>query len=115
VDQESHNSAGQLVDDKVGVKQTKDKIWLVSFMQYDLGDFDHENLQASAHRKTIQPKSMWTPVAQFAPRCSTTHSSITQHSRKAGHSTDTGNRRGPHLNRDGSSRTALTSIGFVDP
>ena len=27
---------------KVGVKQVDDKIWLVSFMQYDLGFFDHE-------------------------------------------------------------------------
>ena len=27
---------------KVGVKEVDDKIWLVSFMQYDLGFFDHE-------------------------------------------------------------------------
>jgi putative transposase len=27
---------------KVSVKQVSDKIWLVSFMQYDLGYFDHE-------------------------------------------------------------------------
>jgi putative transposase len=27
---------------KVGVKEVEDKIWLVSFMQYDLGYFDHE-------------------------------------------------------------------------
>ena len=27
---------------KVGVKEIEDKIWLVSFMQYDLGFFDHE-------------------------------------------------------------------------
>jgi putative transposase len=27
---------------KVGIKQTEDKIWLVSFMNYDLGYFDHE-------------------------------------------------------------------------
>ena len=26
----------------VGVKEVSDKIWLVSFMQYDLGSFDHE-------------------------------------------------------------------------
>ena len=26
----------------VGVKQVDDKIWLVTFMQYDLGYFDHE-------------------------------------------------------------------------
>ena len=27
---------------KVGINQVDDKIWLVSFMQYDLGFFDHE-------------------------------------------------------------------------
>ena len=26
----------------VGIKQVSDKVWLVSFMQYDLGFFDHE-------------------------------------------------------------------------
>ena len=26
----------------VGIKEVSDKIWLVSFMQYDLGYFDHE-------------------------------------------------------------------------
>jgi hypothetical protein len=26
----------------VGVKEVSDKVWLVSFMQYDLGFFDHE-------------------------------------------------------------------------
>ena len=28
---------------KVGVKQVEEKIWLVSFMQYDLGFFDHQS------------------------------------------------------------------------
>ena len=27
---------------KIGVKQREDRIWLVSFMKYDLGFFDHE-------------------------------------------------------------------------
>ena len=27
---------------KVGVKEVEDKIWLVSYMEYDLGFFDHE-------------------------------------------------------------------------
>lgn len=26
----------------VGIKQVEDRIWLVSFMQYNLGYFDHE-------------------------------------------------------------------------
>ena len=31
-----------LAGQNVGVKQVADRIWLVSFMQYDLGFFDHE-------------------------------------------------------------------------
>ncbi len=27
---------------RVGVKEIEEKIWLVSFMKYDLGFFDHE-------------------------------------------------------------------------
>jgi putative transposase len=34
----SHVFAGQ----KVGIKEVSEKIWLVSFMQYDLGFFDEE-------------------------------------------------------------------------
>jgi putative transposase len=34
----SHVFAGQMV----GIKQVEEKIWLVSFMHYDLGFFDHE-------------------------------------------------------------------------
>ncbi|HEX5283019.1 MAG TPA: hypothetical protein VFW30_02780 [Bryocella sp.] len=34
----SHVFAGQ----KVGIKEIDEKIWLVSFMQYDLGFFDEE-------------------------------------------------------------------------
>jgi putative transposase len=32
---------------KVGVKQTADHIWLVSFMEYDLGYFDDETVDSS--------------------------------------------------------------------
>ena len=31
-----------LAGQNVGIKQVSDKIWLVSFMKYDLGFFDHE-------------------------------------------------------------------------
>jgi putative transposase len=34
----SHVFAGQTV----GIREIEDKIWLVSFMHYDLGFFDHE-------------------------------------------------------------------------
>jgi hypothetical protein len=40
----SHAFAGQ----KVGIKEVSDQIWLVSFMQYDLGFFDHETRIESA-------------------------------------------------------------------
>jgi hypothetical protein len=36
------NISTVLASEKVAVKQVRDKIWLVSFMQYDLGYFDHE-------------------------------------------------------------------------
>jgi hypothetical protein len=32
-----------LAGQNVGVKEISDKIWLVSFMQYDLGFFDHQS------------------------------------------------------------------------
>lgn len=35
----SHVFAGQ----KVGIKEVNDKIWLVSFMNYDIGYFDEES------------------------------------------------------------------------
>jgi len=34
----SHVFAGQ----RVGIREIEEKIWLVSFMHYDLGFFDHE-------------------------------------------------------------------------
>jgi len=65
---------------RVGVKQVEDKIWLVSFMRYDLGFFDHETCRIesaanpfaaklSTHvsgikRYLVQPE--WTPVAMAA-------------------------------------------------
>jgi len=36
--QRPHQAIGQ----KVRVNQVSDKIWLVSFMEYDLGYFDHQ-------------------------------------------------------------------------
>jgi putative transposase len=32
----------RFVAQNVGVKEVSDRIWLVSFMSYDLGFFDHE-------------------------------------------------------------------------
>jgi putative transposase len=41
---------------KVGVKQVSDKIWLVSFMQYDLGYFDHETCRLEPIENPFSPK-----------------------------------------------------------
>ncbi len=38
--------AGQIV----GIKQVSDEIWLVSFMQYDLGYFDRETCRLEPNR-----------------------------------------------------------------
>jgi hypothetical protein len=38
-------SSRQIAGQRVGVKQVEEKIWLVSFMRYDLGFFDHETCQ----------------------------------------------------------------------
>ena len=40
----------------VGVKEVSDKIWLVSFMQYDLGFFDHETGRLATTVNPFEPK-----------------------------------------------------------
>jgi putative transposase len=48
---------------KVGVKQVEEKIWLVSFMQYDLGFFDHETCRIeSAANPFVAKVSPMSPV-----------------------------------------------------
>jgi putative transposase len=54
----SHVFAGQ----KVGIKQVEDKIWLVSFMHYDLGFFDHE-----AGRVECAPNPFGAKVLPMCP------------------------------------------------
>jgi putative transposase len=48
----SHVFAGQ----KVGVKEVSDRIWLVSFMQYDLGFFDHETCRIESAENPFAAK-----------------------------------------------------------
>ena len=36
------NLSGVFAGQNVGIKEISDRIWLVTFMQYDLGFFDHE-------------------------------------------------------------------------
>jgi putative transposase len=40
----------------VGIKEVSDKIWLVSFMQYDLGFFDHETGRLASADNPFAPK-----------------------------------------------------------
>jgi len=40
----------------VGVKQVSDQIWLVSFMHYDLGYFDHETCRLEPIENPFSPK-----------------------------------------------------------
>ena len=41
---------------KVGVKQIEDRIWLVTFMQYDLGFFDHETCRIESAENPFAAK-----------------------------------------------------------
>jgi len=55
--------AGQMV----GVIQVSDKIWLVSFMQYDLGYFDHQHCRLEPidnpfAAKVLPMSPEWTQV-----------------------------------------------------
>jgi len=40
----------------VGIKQVSDKIWLVTFMDYDLGYFDHETCRLEPVNNQFEPK-----------------------------------------------------------
>ena len=40
----------------VGVKEISEKIWLVSFMQYDLGFFDHESVRVECAPNPFEAK-----------------------------------------------------------
>ena len=48
----SHVFAGQ----NVGVTQVGERIWLVTFMQYDLGDFDDETCRLEPIENPFGPK-----------------------------------------------------------
>ena len=40
----------------VGIKEVSDKIWLVTFMHYDLGFFDHETCRLEPIENPFEPK-----------------------------------------------------------
>ena len=43
---------------KVGVRQVSDRIWLVSFMDYDLGYFDDETCRLEPIENPVRPESV---------------------------------------------------------
>ena len=40
----------------VGIKEISEKIWLVTFMQYDLGFFDHESVRVECAPNPFEAK-----------------------------------------------------------
>jgi hypothetical protein len=51
----------------VGIKEVSDKIWLVSFMQYDLEFFDHETCRLETVDNPFEPKVLpMSPVSTLA-------------------------------------------------
>jgi putative transposase len=61
----------------VGIKQVSDELWLVSFMDYDLGYFDHETCRLEPIENPFGPKvlrpasdaaaALAKPLAKRAP------------------------------------------------
>jgi putative transposase len=50
------NLSNVFAGQNIGVKQVADQIWLVSFMQYDLGFFDHETCRLEPAENPFGPK-----------------------------------------------------------
>jgi putative transposase len=48
----------------VGIKQVSDDIWLVSFMDYDLGYFDHETWRLEPTANPFGPKMLFPASAE---------------------------------------------------
>ena len=53
----------------VGIKEIHDDIWLVSFMQYDLGYFDLETRVLEPLEKSLWPKSVTHVTGTFCNPC----------------------------------------------
>ena len=50
------NRSAAFAGQNVGIKEIGEKIWLVSFMQYDLGFFDHECLRVECAPNPFEAK-----------------------------------------------------------
>ena len=50
------NLGTTLAGQNVGIRQVADRIWLVSFMQYDSGFFDHETCRVTRAENPFSAK-----------------------------------------------------------
>jgi hypothetical protein len=50
-----------------GIKQVSDEIWLVTFMDYDLGYFDHETCRLEPLANPFGPKLLQLPGLEHSP------------------------------------------------
>ena len=50
------NLSAVFAGQNVGIKEISEKIWLVSFMQYDLGFFDHESVRVECAPNPFEAK-----------------------------------------------------------
>jgi putative transposase len=62
------NLSGVFAGQNVGIKEVSDNIWLVSFMHYDLGYFDHETCRLESVENPFQAK-----VLPMSPVLTVTH------------------------------------------
>ncbi len=53
----------------VGIKEVHDDIWLVSFMDYDLGYFDRGDSGARTAKKSVRPKSVTYVLGTLCHPC----------------------------------------------
>ena len=52
------NLSSVFAGQNIGIKEDADKVWLVSFMQYDLGFFDPETGRITSAENPFGPKSV---------------------------------------------------------
>jgi hypothetical protein len=57
---------------RVGVKQVEEKIWLVSFMRYDLGFFEEDQTRVTQPKGRLEPLERLGAISP-APRRNDVH------------------------------------------
>jgi putative transposase len=66
------NLSAVFAGQSVGIKQVSEQIWLVSFMDYDLGYFDHETCRLEPIENPFGPKVLG-PLSTSRPAAARTH------------------------------------------